>query len=502
MSKLFEQLQPYLDKSYAYGLALTMISWDNSTVAPPMAIENTAKAIGFLSGEHYRALINDEVKQLLKALSEPQEQASLTFSEKGIVKSLTKEFKRLAAIPPEEFQAFQTLLARAYPVWERAKKENDYASYAPILAQIIEFRKKFAAYQQKEGQKLYDVLLDEFEEGFNMKILDGFFAKLRDALVPLIQQIREKADHIPDGFLHQDYDIARQKDFCRYLAEYIGFDFNRGVMGESEHPFTTELHNHDVRITSHYFKNSLDSAIFSIIHEGGHGLYEQGIDDAITKTPIGHGTSMGMHESQSRLYENNLGRSPEFWQPLYGRLQETFPVQLKEISLEQFCRAVNRAQPSLIRTEADELTYPFHVMIRYEIEKTIIEDKVDPEMLPALWNQKYQEYLGVTPSTDTEGILQDMHWAGGDFGYFPSYVLGSAIAAQIFHHLETVMPVKQYLREGTLAPIREYLREHIYRFGGAKNTQEILRDMTGEEFNPDYYISYLTEKYGGLYGIS
>lgn len=502
MSKLFEQLQPYLDKAYAYDLALTMISWDNSTIAPPSAIENTSKAIGLLSGEQYHTLINDQVKQLLTALSKPQEQDTLSFSEKGIVKSLTKEFERMAAIPPQEFEAFQTLLARAYPVWEKAKANNNYASYAPVLAQIIDFRKKFAGYQKKDGQKLYDVLLDEFEEGFTMEILDEFFAKLRTALVPLIQKIREKADFISNDFLHQDFPVARQKEFCRFLAEYIGFDFDRGVMGESEHPFTTELHNHDVRITNHYMKNSLDSAIFSVIHEGGHGLYEQDIDDTITGTPIGHGTSIGMHESQSRLYENNLGRSPEFWRPLYPRLQETFPNQLKGISCDQFCRAINQAKPSLIRTEADELTYPFHVMIRYEIEKMVIEGGMDPALLPALWNQKYQEYLGVTPSTDTEGILQDMHWAGGDFGYFPSYVLGSAIAAQIFRHLETVMPVKQYLQEGALAPVREYLREHIHRFGGAKNTQEILQDMTGEEFNPDYYISYLTEKYSRLYEIS
>lgn len=502
MSKRFDQLKPYLDKAHAYNLALTMISWDNSTIAPPQAIELTSKAVGLLSGEHYHTLINEDVKNLLEALSDPQEQASLTFSEKGIVKNLTKEFRLLAAIPPEEFQAYQTLLAKAYPVWEKAKAENDYASYAPVLEQIIHFRKKFAAYQQKEGQKLYDVLLDEFEEGFTVEILDPFFAKLREALVPLVQQIREKEDFISDDFLHQSFEIPVQKEFCHFLAEYIGFDFNRGIMGESEHPFTTELHNHDVRITNHYSENSLDGAIFSVIHEGGHALYEMGIDDEITGTPIGHGTSMGMHESQSRLYENNIGRSPEFWEPLYGKLQEAFPAQLASVTFDQFCRAINHAKPSLIRTEADELTYPFHVMIRYEIEKLIIEGSVDTASLPALWNQKYQEYLGVLPPTDTEGILQDMHWAGGDFGYFPSYVLGSAIAAQIFHHLETVMPVKQYLKEGNMTPIREYLNAQVHRFGGAKNTQEILQDMTGESFNPDYYISYLTRKYSDLYQLS
>lgn len=210
---------------------------------------------------------------------------------------------------------------------------------------------------------------------------------------------------------------------------------------------------------------------------------------------------MGMHESQSRFYENNLGRSRVFWKPIYPKVQELFPRQLGGVTLEEFYRAINKSVPSLIRTEADELTYPFHVMIRYEIEKMIFQGEVSVEELPAVWNRKYREYLGVVPDSDTVGILQDMHWAGGDFGYFPSYALGSAIAAQIYHHIKTVMPLEEYLEKGDLAPVREYLKEHIHRYGGAKNTQELLLAMTGEVFNPDYYIGYLTEKYTELYQL-
>lgn len=501
MSEQFNKLQPYLDKSYALGLALTLMNWDNSTAAPRDAIENTAKAVGILSGEEYHTLINEEVKELLDILSNPEGQKELTFEEKAIVKTLSKQYRQMAAIPPEEFQAYHALLARSYPVWEKAKAENDYASYAPVLEEIIGYVKKFAAYRQKDGQALYDVQLDEYEEGFSMEILDAFFDKLRTSLVPLVHQVNAKKDFIPTDFLHQEYPIDSQKKFCRFLAEYIGFDFNRGVMAESEHPFTSEFHNHDVRLTNHFHKKRPDFAIFSVIHEGGHALYEQGIDDSITMTPIGHGTSMGMHESQSRFYENNLGRSLPFWKPIYQKLQETFPTQLGDIPLEAFYRAINRSESSLIRTEADELTYPFHVMIRYEIEKLIFEGMVSVSELPALWNQKYQEYLGVVPATDTEGILQDMHWSGGDFGYFPSYALGSAIAAQIFHHLNTVMPLEHYLEEGNLTPIQDYLQAHIHRFGESKNTLELLQDMTGETFNPDYYISYLIEKYTTLYEL-
>lgn len=501
MSELFQRLQPYLDKSAALTAACTLFSWDNSTIAPKGAIENTAKAIGILSGELYHTLVNDEVKQLLKELSTETELKSLTLHQKAIIKKLNKQLENMEHIPPEEFSAYQALLARAYPVWEKAKNENDYASFAPVLEEIIGFVKKFAAYNQKESQTLYDVVLDDYEEGFTTEILDDFFLKLRTALVPLVHKISEKADFISIDCLRRPCNVDTQKQFCRFLAEYVGFDFDRGIMGESEHPFTTEFHNHDVRITNNYQENQMDSAMFSVIHESGHALYEMGIDDDITMTPVGSGTSMGMHESQSRLYENNLGRSIEFWEPIYGKLQETYPEQLKDVALNEFYRAINHAGPSLIRTEADELTYPFHIMIRYEIEKLIFSGSVAVSDLPALWNQKYQEYLGVTPLNDAEGILQDVHWSGGSFGYFPSYALGSAIAAQIYHHLETVMPVKAYLKEGNLKPVREFLKEHIHRFGRCKNTQELLKDMTGEVFNPDYYISYLTEKYTALYEL-
>ena len=501
MSELFERLQPYLDKSYAYRVALVMLSFDNSTIAPKEAITFTSKAIGILSGESYATLINADVKQLLEALSSEEEQEKLSVNEKAIVRDMKKSFKDLELIPAEEYQAYQMVLAKAAPVWEEAKNTNNYELFAPVLEEVIAYSKKFAGYKQKEGQKLYDVLLDDFEEGFTMEILDGFFAKLREALVPIVHEVRKKTDFISIDCLRKTYDIETQKKLSKFIAEYIGFDFNRGVMAESEHPFTTNLHNHDVRITNHYKENKLEDAIFSVIHEGGHGLYELGVSDAITLSPIGGGTSMGMHESQSRFYENCLGRSYEFWIPIFDKVKEFFPKELEGVTVDEFYKAINYAAPSLIRTEADELTYSFHVMIRYEIEKMIFNGEVEVKDLPAVWNQKYEEYLGVTPKNDAEGILQDMHWSGGMFGYFPSYALGSAIAAQLFHYMESVMPIKVYMEEGNLAPIREFLREHIHQYGAAKKTQELLKDTTGEKFNPDYYIAYLTEKYCALYEL-
>ena len=294
--------------------------------------------------------------------------AELTVNEKAIVKDLKKTFRDLEVIPPEEYQAYQMLMAKADHVWEEAKNTNNYELFAPVLGEIISYNKKFAGYKQKEGQKLYDVLLDDYEEGFTMEILDDFFGKLRESLVPIVHAVKEKSDFISTDCLRKTYDIEVQKKLSRFMAEYIGFDFNRGVMAETAHPFTTNLHNHDVRITNHYQENKLEDAIFSIVHEGGHGLYEMGISDELTLTPIGGGTSMGMHESQSRFYENNLARSREFWVPVFDKVKEFFPEELDGVSVDEFYKAINFASPSLVRTEADELTYSFHVMIRYEIE--------------------------------------------------------------------------------------------------------------------------------------
>ena len=285
----------------------------------------------------------------------------------------------------------------------------------------------------------------------------------------------------------------------RRLAEHVGFDFTRGVIKESVHPFTTNLHNKDVRITTAYREHNLESALFSTIHESGHALYEMHIADDLTATPAGSGTSMGMHEGQSRLFENNFGRSRAFWVPLFQDLKDTFPKQLADVDLDTFILGINKSSPSLIRTEADELTYSLHILIRYEIEKMIFEKDMDVDKLPEIWNKKYEEYLGVTPEKDSEGILQDIHWACGNFGYFPSYALGTAIAAQIYAHLKHVMPLDDYLRAGNFQPINEYLKEHIHCFGKTKTTNEILQDMMGEDFNPQYYVDYLKEKYEELY---
>lgn len=501
MSKTFEKLQPFLDKTMALQTARSLFEWDDQTAAPYEAAKYTSRVVGILSDEYMKSLINDEVRKLTEKLSEDKEQEELTDTEKSILKELHKTIGQLECIPPEEYRAYNELTLVANRVWSKAKKDNKYEDFAPYLKRILEYKKKFAGYRAKDNAEPYEILLYDYEECFGIKDLDIFFDKIKEEIVPLLARVSEKAETIDKSYNYLKYDTGKQKEFCTFLSGYVGFDFNRGVIAESAHPFTLQLHNHDVRITDRYMENNLESAMFSIIHETGHALYEMNIDDSLTQTPVGGGTSMGMHEAQSRFFENIIGRSMAFWEPIYDKLVNTYPENLRDVTLDHFIKGVNKAAPSLIRTEADELSYPIHIIIRYEIEKMLFTEDVEIEKLPEIWNKKYLDYMGITPKEDATGILQDTHWSWGEFGYFPSYAIGTAVASQLYYKMLEAMPLEQYLRDGNLTPIREFLRDSIHKYGATKNTNQLLKDVTGEEFNADYYVRYLKDKYEKLYEL-
>lgn len=497
MSKAYEQLQIYLEKAQAFRTAMTLFEWDNETLAPQEAAPFTAKMIGAISAEYFKVVTDEEVKKLI---AECKEDESLTEAEEAIVRELAEEVERLEVIPANEYREFTELCAESGGIWAQARENKDFEAFAPVLKKVIEYQKKFASYRAKEGQKIYNVMLDDYEKGFDMETVDHFFSTLRGQLVPFLKELMDSKVIINDDFLTGDYPVEKQEEICRYLAEYVGFDFKKGVMSVSAHPFTTGLHNHDVRITTHY-TDRLDSAIFSVIHESGHAIYGFGIPDELTQTIVGESPSMGMDESQSRFFENIIGRNEAFWEPVYGKLQETFPKQLGGISREQFIKAINKVQPGMIRTAADELTYSLHVMVRYELEKMLIEEDLSVDELPKIWADKYEEYLGVRPKDAAEGVLQDIHWSQGAFGYFPTYALGSAFGAQIYAHMKKNMDFEELLRKGDISVIREYLRENIHKHGKLKTSRQILKDLTGEDFNPQYYVDYLVEKYSKIYEI-
>ncbi|MCI8505409.1 MAG: carboxypeptidase M32 [Lachnospiraceae bacterium] len=492
-TNVWKEFSDFLEKENALRTALTLFDWDNETLAPKAAAERTSKVYGVLSASYQELFAGEECGELL---SQATSCRGISPLEKALICRIEKEQKKLASIPKEEYRCFSELIAISVQKWSQAKKQDNFALFAPVLEEILSMQKAFASYRAEEGQTPYDVLLSDYEEGFSVEKLDAFFGELKEGLGPLVENVvkRNKAQPESYDFLFQSFDIEKQRHWNKWLAAYLGFQFSRGVFSESEHPFTISLHRDDVRITTHYYKNNLESAIFSTIHEAGHGIFEQGNDDEVAGTLLDGGTC-GVHESQSRFYENMLGRSRAFWEPIYGRLQRTFPEELEAISMEAFIRAINRSEPGLIRTESDELTYCLHIIVRYELEKKLMSGTLVVKDLEQEWNRLYEKFLGVTPKTAGEGVLQDIHWAMGEFGYFPSYALGNAMAAQLYAHMDREINLEELLRRGDMDQISGYLREHIHRFGASKGMEQLLLETTGEGLDPRYYLEYLKKKY-------
>ena len=481
----------------AYSHAMGVLSLDAATAAPLGAAEGRGKTMALLSGVIYNLAAADDTRELIEFLSAHAEE--LDPAHRRQVEIQKKSCEQLVRIPQEEYIAYNVLLNKAEGIWRVAKQNNDFAAFAPVLEEIVAYNRKFAGYYDAKKAP-YDALLNEYEEGLTMATLDEFFAKLRSVIVPLVHAIAQKGQ--PDtAFLDQVYPVEKQKEFAKYLMEVIGLDPNKCTLAESEHPFTCGFNNADVRITTHYYEKHPTFAMFSTIHEGGHALYELGVEDAYNHTCLTGGASMGIHESQSRFYENIIGRSLEFIELIFPKMQELFPEQLQGVTAWDLYRAVNKAEPSLVRTESDELTYCLHIMIRYEIEKQLISGSLEIRDVPAAWNALYKEYLGVDVPSDTLGCLQDSHWSGGSIGYFPSYALGSAYGAQMKYVMESdIGPIAAYVAKGDIAPITAWLGEHIHRFGNMKKPAAIFEDACGK-FDAKYFADYLTEKYSRIYGL-
>jgi carboxypeptidase Taq len=491
----------FLKKIKAYEEAVGLMYWDLRTGAPKKSVEGRSETIGELSGEMFRMSVSERMGDYLNALGEPTIYASLSEIDQKIVKVCRKEYDRSVKIPPELYQAYIVLTSKAESVWEEAKHASDFAMFRPYLEQIVKTNLEFIDLWGYKGEK-YNTLLDMYEPEMTVDTLDRLFGRLRDKLVPLVQAIAEAAP--PDtSFLDQVFAKEKQQSFGLFILKEMGFDFAAGRLDETVHPFATGLNLGDVRITTRYLERDVVSALFGTIHEGGHALYEQNISPDLAGTPLCTGTSMGIHESQSRFWENGIGRSRPFWSRYFADLQRTFPGQFTDISSESFYRAINRVQPSLIRIEADELTYNLHIMIRYELEKALFNGSLQVADLPSAWNEKYGEYLGVRPETDSVGVLQDVHWSGGSFGYFPSYSLGNMYAAQFTHTMQQQLPEMELnVAAGRLSPIKQWLSDQIYRYGKFRDPAELVRDITGESLNPDYLVQYLEEKYKDIYQLA
>lgn len=498
LNEAIEKLYALQSRLSAYNHAMSLIYYDGVTTAPKKTAQNRAHALSVLSEDSYRLNTCPETESLLEFLDSHKDE--LEEKERRIVYLAYHGMQEMKKIPIEEYTAYQELLVEADDVWHRAKDESDFELFRPVLEKIFDYNKKIAGYCAPDKHP-YDYCLDQYEKGLTMEKCDEFFATLKEKLVPLIRKIGA-AEQIDDSCIHGDFDEASQEKFALDLMRAMGIDLGVCGLGTTEHPFTTSIGSHrDVRITTNYQRDNMSSSMYSVIHEGGHALYDMNSADEYAYTFLDGGVSMGIHESQSRFYENILGRSYGFAHYIFPKVVECFPEQMSGYTADDFYRAINLVTPSLIRTEADEVTYSLHVMIRYELEKRVMSGELEVRELPAEWNRLYKEYLGVDVPCDREGVLQDSHWSGGSIGYFPSYALGSAYGAHLLAKMRETVDVDKCLAEGNFAPINEWNREHIWKYGSLKNPNELLELALGEKFDPSYFTDYLEKKYSALYNL-
>lgn len=481
--------------------AMALLEWDQQTFMPHNSAADRSEQIGTLAKLiHEKSSAKTFGKLIEKASKETANLPPDAF-ESRLCRRLRREFGKTSRVPASLAAKIAGTAAKAHRAWAEAREKSDFSVFQPYLAQLIDLRRRYAGYFQPSGD-IYDPLLDNFEEGCTVAKIDPIFTSLREKQCALLRKIAA-GTQVDDTFLHTEYDPARQLAFVNEVITRMGYDFTRGRQDMSEHPFTTSFGLNDVRITTKVFAKLPVSCLLSSVHECGHALYELGIDKKLNRTPLAEGASFAFHESQSRLWENFVARSHDFWTFFYPKLRELFPAQLADVPLEAFYRAVNKVEPSLIRTEADEATYNLHIMLRYEMEKDMLNGRIEVADIPGTWNRKSLEYLGIEPENDAQGVLQDIHWSMGEFGYFPTYALGNLIAAQIWTRAERELPgLGESIREGDFSPLLGFLRKNLHVYGAKFTPAETLRLSTGcNRIDPDCFMGILERKYAAIYGF-
>lgn len=491
-----EQMVKVADISYTVAL----LSWDQETYMPEKGAGFRAQQIATLSTMAHRLATGEELGKILNDLNK-NSSASLPEKEKrNVVRSL-KDYNKQKKYSPEFVEQLNRTASECFQAWQKAKKENNFNLFAPLLTAMVDLKKKEADILGFEAHP-YDALLDQYEPGAKVADLDILFKDVREQLVKFVKRIAAAPQH-DDTFMYKLYPKEKQWKHGLELLKQMHYDFDAGRQDISIHPFTTSFNALDVRVTTKILENNLKSMIWSCIHEGGHGLYEQGLPAEEYGLPSGEAISLGIHESQSRLWENNVGRGLPYWKANYMRLQEIYPENLKNVGLQQFYMAMNKVEPSLIRIEADELTYHFHILVRYEVEKKLIGGELKVSDLPEYWNACYKEYLGVQAKTDDKGVLQDIHWSHGSFGYFPTYSLGSFYAAQFYNRANMeIKGLEQLIEKGDLLPLLQWLRGKIHKHGKFYSAEELCTAVTGEKLNFKYFMDYAKNKYSAIYNLN
>jgi carboxypeptidase Taq len=483
----------------------SLVNWDMETKMPPKGVTLRSDQLALLARIGHKMAIDPEIGNLLGNIQGYREYDSLNELEKRNLYLIKRRYDEETKLPEElvtETAKQQTITIN---VWKKAKAAQNFSMFRPELEKLLELRRKAAEIlmEVKGTATPYDALIDSFEPKMTAEKISHTFSVLKEGLVPLIKKCVTAKRQPDTSILHRKVPIDVQRRISSSLASFIGYDIESSKAGgridETEHPFTTGYYD-DVRITTHYYENAFASSLFSVLHEGGHALYEQDLNQRWIYQPVGSACSMAIHESQSRFVENIVGRSPEFWAYYLPKLKELTGDILSDVTLDSFVQAINEVKPSKIRVNADEVTYGLHIIIRFEIERDLIPGKISVEELPEMWNKKYKDYLGVEIENDSEGVMQDTHWAGGSFGYFPTYALGNICDGQFLVAMKHDVPDwREELKKGNFHIIKSWLADHIHRYGALYDPEDLVKKVTGEEINPSYYLDYLNSKYSRLY---
>src|SRR5919199_1734433 len=495
----YEQLKDRLATISDLGSVRTLLFWDRQTYMPTGAVPGRAEQAATLSRISHEMLTDPKTEMFLDSAGEPDP----TSEEGALIRRARRDYELAAKIPADLVARTSRVSALAESAWVRARKESDWSLFAPHLAEVASLKREAAEFLGYEDHP-YEALVNAYEPGTKKAQLEAMFEELKTGIVPLIRSVAEQSREGEDRAapLYGEFDEARQEEFGRTVISAFGYDWERGRQDRSVHPFCMSTGPGDVRMTTRFDGTWLSPALFGTMHEAGHALYSQGVDPAYARSPLDGGTSTGVHESQSRLWENLVGRSLPFWSHYYPKLREVFPEALKGVDVEAFYRAINVLKPSTIRVEADEATYNLHILLRFELEVALIEGSLSVADLPAAWNAKMEEYLGLVPKDDSAGVLQDIHWADGLFGYFPTYTIGNVLSVQFFDAAVEARPeIPEEIKSGSFSTLLGWLRENVHRHGSRFYPHELVERATGRPLDTAPYLRYLEDKFGELYSL-
>lgn len=496
MTKDLKTVYDSLDLADKYYHAAGVVDFDLETICPEAAMERQGETSAFLMTEGFKIIKKDEFNEAAERLYENR--SELEPLDSALAEGLHRDFAKIKNITPEQSHEFSLIRNKAYIDWLKAKEKSDFSLFAPSLEKIKEIELKKVSLREGALADPYDEMISDFERGMTSHDIDEAFGLCKEKLLPMLDKIKKSKKKIRCDFLSRPVTDEAQRKMARYLLETIGYDFRRGAFTTTEHPFTSDVARDDIRVTTHYYPDAFASSMYSIIHEGGHALFGQNQPAEHHDHHIANRMTMGMHESVSRFYENVIGRSRTFVDLIYPETKKIFPEAFSDVTADEFYEALNIVTPSLIRTEADEFTYTLHIIIRYEMEKMIVRGDVDIASLPEVWNKKYEEYLGVSPSCDREGVLQDVHWSGG-FGYFPTYALGNMYNAMYYNRMKRELDVDSLVARGDFAAVNSWMTKNVFAKANLLPAKEWIKDITGRDFTPLDFITYLEEKYGEIY---